>query len=229
MYPSQQSAYENSAARGRAGDILATNKVLRNTYWLLSLTLMFSALCTWVGMQMNFGGVGILGFFIGAYALMFLTNRLQNSVWGLVSVFGFTGFMGLTLAPLLSMYLRAIPNGGQLVMTALGGTGLIFMGLSAYTLASGKRFTNMGASIMALGIVAMIAMVANIFLHIPALSMAVSALFMLFSSAVIVYHTGEIIHGGETNYISATVSLYVSLYNIFVSLLQLLGLAGGDE
>lgn len=229
MQPVQSSQYGQSTRPLGAGDVLATNRVLRNTYWLLSLTLMFSALCTWVGMQMNFGGIGLIGFFIGAYGLMFLTHKLQNSAWGLLSVFGFTGFMGLTLAPLLNAYLKFLPNGGQLIMTALGGTGLIFLGLSAYALASGKRFNNWGASLMALGIVAMIAMVANIFLQIPALSMAVSALFMLFSSAVIVYHTGEIVHGGETNYISATVGLYVSIYNIFVSLLQLLGFAGGDE
>ncbi len=230
MHPTQPTTtLGQTRTRGRAGDVLATNSVLRNTYLLLSLTLLFSALCTWAGMQFNFGGIGILGFFIGAYGLMFLTHKLQNSVWGLVSVFGFTGFMGLTLAPMISAYLKFLPNGGQLVMTALGGTGLIFLGLSAYALASGKRFTNMGASMMALGIVAMVAMVANLFLHLPALSMAVSALFMLFSSAVIVYQTGEIVHGGENNYISATVSLYVSIYNIFVSLLNLLGMAGGDE
>lgn len=228
MQPNSSQTYQYGSSKGRAGDVLATNAVLRNTYLLLSMTLLFSALCTWVGMQMNFGGVGMLGFFLGAYGLMFLTHRLQNSVWGLAAVFGFTGFMGITLAPMISAYLRFLPNGGQLVMTAIGGTGLIFLGLSAYALASGKRFNNWGASLMALGIVAMIAMVANIFLAIPALSMAVSALFMLFSSAVIVYHTGEIVHGGENNYISATVSLYVSIYNIFVSLLSLLGFASDE-
>jgi modulator of FtsH protease len=226
MQPARQTPYNHATAAN--GSVLATNQVLRNTYLLLSMTLLFSAVCTFVGMQMNFGGVGILGFFLGAYGLMFLTHKLQNSVWGLAAVFGFTGFMGFTLAPMLNAYLNFLPNGGQLVLTAIGGTGLIFMGLSAYALASGKRFNNWGASLLALGIVAMIAMVANIFLQIPALSMAVSALFMLFSSAVIVYHTGEIVHGGETNYITATISLYVSIYNIFVSLLSLLGMTSDE-
>lgn len=226
MQPARQTPFNHATAANTS--VLATNQVLRNTYLLLSMTLLFSAVCTFIGMQMNFGGVGILGFFLGAYGLMFLTHKLQNSVWGLAAVFGFTGFMGFTLAPMINMYLSALPNGGQLVLTAIGGTGLIFLGLSAYALASGKRFNNWGASLMALGIVAMIAMVANIFLHIPALSMAVSALFMLFSSAVIVYHTGEIVHGGETNYITATISLYVSIYNIFVSLLSLLGMTSDE-
>ncbi len=229
MQPVRSTHTQGTApAPGAASQALSTNAVLRNTYWLLSLTLLFSALCAWVGMQMNFGGVGILGFFVGAYGLMFLTHKLRNSVWGLAAVFAFTGFFGFMLAPMLNIYLTAVPNGGQLVLTALGGTGLIFLGLSAYALASGRRFNNWGASLMALGIVAMIAMAANIFMQIPALSMAVSALFMLFSSAVIIYQTGEIVHGGETNYISATVTLFVSLYNIFVSLLSLLGM-GGDE
>jgi modulator of FtsH protease len=210
-------------------DVLATNKVLRNTYMLLSMTLIFSGIAAYASMSLNFGGVGIIGFFIGAYGLMFLTNRLQNSVWGLPCVFAFTGFMGMMLGPILSAYLKFLPNGGQLIMTALGGTGLIFMGLSAYSLSSGKRFSNMAGSMVALGIVAMVAMVANIFLHLPMLSLAVSSLFMIFSSMVILYQTGEIIHGGETNYISATVSLYLSIYNIFVSLLQILGLTSGDD
>ncbi len=229
MDPYRSTATSPISNSSSAGDLLATHKVLRNTYLLLSLTLLFSAFTAYLGMSLNFGGFGIIGFFIGAYGLMFLTSKFQNSIWGLPCAFGFTGFMGLTLGPILSTYLRALPNGGELIMTALGGTGLIFMGLSAYALSSGKRFSNLGASMVALGLVAMVAMIANLFLQLPMLALVVSSLFMIFSSMVILYQTGEIVHGGETNYISATVSLYVSIYNIFLSLLQILGLTGGDE
>lgn len=222
------SASSSARTPKRQGGLLSSHPVLRNTYWLLGLTLLFSAACAGVGMTLGFTGVGALGFFIGAYALMYLTHRLQNSIWGLPCVFAFTGFMGMTLAPLLNAYLRVVPSGAEMVVTALGGTAAIFLGLSAYALVSGRRFSHWGASLLALGVVAMVAMVANLFLHLPALSMAVSVLFMVFSSGVILYHTAEIVHGGETNYIRATVGLYVSIYNVFVSLLQLLGLTSEE-
>jgi modulator of FtsH protease len=153
---------------------------------------------------------------------------LRNSVWGLVSVFALTGFMGLTLGPILSMYL-SIPNGDQIVMTAMGGTGVIFLGLSGYALTTRKDFSFLGGFLMVGILVAFLAGIASLFFSMPGLSLAVSAMFVLLMSGLILYQTSQIIHGGETNYIMATVTLYISIYNLFVSLLQLLGAFGGNE
>ena len=209
--------------------LLSTHKVLRNTYMLLGLTFLFSGFMAFIGMAMGIGHVGLIIFFIGAYGLIFLTERFKNSPLGIVFVFAFTGFMGLTLAPLISHYLAAFSNGGQLVMTALGGTGAIFFGLSGYTLITRKDFNFLGGFIFAGFMVIILTMLANVFFQIPGIQLAISAAVMLLSSGAILYQTSQIIHGGETNYISATVSLYVSIYNIFVSLLQLLGAFGGDD
>jgi modulator of FtsH protease len=165
---------------------------------------------------------------IGFYGLLFLTHKMANSAWGLLCVFALTGFMGYTLGPILGYYM-ASANGSQLVMTALGGTAFIFFGLSAYALISKKDFSFLSGFMMAGFLVILAAVVANIFLQIPALQLALSAAFMLFSSAAILMQTGAIINGGERNYILATVTLYVSLYNIFISLLNLLTAFGSDE
>jgi modulator of FtsH protease len=151
-----------------------------------------------------------------------------NSAWGLVSVFALTGFMGLTLGPIISMYL-SVPSGDQVVMTAMGGTGIIFLGLSGYVLTTRKDFSFMGGFLMVGILVAFLAGIASMFLSMPGLSLAVSAMFVLLMSGLILYQTSEIIHGGETNYIMATVTLYISIYNLFLSLLQLLGALGGDD
>jgi len=208
--------------------VLATNKVLRNTYSLLSMTLLFSALCAGIAVKINMPPMGIIITLVGYFGLLFLTTRLRNSAWGLLSVFALTGFMGLTLGPIISMYL-SIPNGGQVVMTAMGGTGVIFLGLSGYALTTRKDFSFMGGFLMVGILVAFLAGIASIFLSMPGLSLAVSAMFVLLMSGMILYQTSEIIHGGETNYIMATVTLYISIYNLFLSLLQLLGALGGDE
>jgi modulator of FtsH protease len=208
--------------------VLATNKVLRNTYSLLSMTLLFSALCAGIAVKINMPPMGIIITLVGYFGLLFLTTRLRNSAWGLLSVFALTGFMGLTLGPIISMYL-SIPNGGQVVMTAMGGTGVIFLGLSGYALTTRKDFSFMGGFLMVGILVAFLAGIASIFLSMPGLSLAVSAMFVLLMSGMILYQTSEIIHGGETNYIMATVTLYVSIYNLFLSLLQLLGALGGDD
>ena len=207
---------------------LATNKVLRNTYTLLSMTLLFSAACAGAAVVLNMPPMGIVITLVGYFGLLFLTTKLRNSVWGLVSVFALTGFMGLTLGPILSMYL-SIPNGDQIVMTAMGGTGVIFLGLSGYALTTRKDFSFLGGFLMVGILVAFLAGIASLFFSMPGLSLAVSAMFVLLMSGLILYQTSQIIHGGETNYIMATVTLYISIYNLFVSLLQLLGAFGGNE
>ena len=207
--------------------VLATNKVLRNTYTLLSMTLLFSALCAGIAVMTNMPPLGIIVTLAGYFGLLFLTTRFRNSGLGLLFVFALTGFMGLTLGPILNMYL-SLPNGEQIIMTAMGGTGVIFLGLSGYALTTRKDFSFIGGFLMVGILVAFLAGIASMFLSMPGLSLAVSAMFVLLMSGLILYQTSQIIHGGETNYIMATVTLYVSIYNLFVSLLQLLG-AFGDE
>ncbi|MCL7939147.1 Bax inhibitor-1/YccA family protein [Halomonas sp. ATCH28] len=207
---------------------VGTSKVLRNTYGLLAMTLLFSAVTAGAAMAMGIERMNILVFFIGAYGLMFLVHKTANSAIGLLSTFAFTGFMGFTLGPILSAYLT-LPNGAQLIMTALGMTGVTFVGLSAVALITRKDFSFLANFLMAGAIVLIIAMVAGIFLQIPALSLMVSAGFVLFASAAILYQTSEIVHrAGETNYILATITLYVSIYNLFVSLLSILGIMSQD-
>jgi len=205
------------------------NKVLKNTYALLSATLLFSALTAGLSMMMGWPHPGLVVTLVGYFGLLFLAGKFRNSALGLVFVFGLTGFMGLTLGPIISFYVNAIPNGDQLVMTALGGTGLIFLGLSAYALKSQKDFSFLGGMLFAGILVAFLAGIGATVFSIPALSLAVSAMFVILMSAMILYQTSAIIHGGETNYIMATITLYVSIYNLFLSLLQLLGAFSGDD
>lgn len=217
-----------AAARPQAG-ILATNKLLKNTYMLLALTLLFSAGTAGAAMALNLPHPGMIVTLIGYFGLLFLTTKFSNSALGLVFVFALTGFMGLTLGPILNLYLHAFSNGHQLVMTALGGTGVIFLGLSGYALTTRKDFSFLGGFLMIGILVAFLAGIGAAFFAIPALSLAVSAMFILLMSGMILFQTSAIINGGETNYILATISLYVSIYNLFLSLLQLLGVFGGDE
>lgn len=218
----------NYAVVRPAQGVLATHKVLRNTYALLSLTLLFSALMAAVAVATEAPRLHWLLTLAGYFGLFFLTARLSNSGWGLLAVFALTGFMGYTLGPILSFYL-ALPNGSQLVMTAMGGTGAIFLALSAYVLTTRKDFSFLAGFLMAGMLVVFLAMLANIFLAIPVLTVTLSAVMILLMSGFILYDTSRILHGGETNYIMATVALFVDLYNLFLSLLQLLGIFGGDE
>lgn len=217
------------ASAQTAQSALEMNSVLRNTYWLLSLTLIFSAVVAGAAMMVNAPYPGILFSLIGIYGLMFLTYKLRSSPWGLASVFAFTGFMGYTLGPILNSVLATSVNGGQIIMMALGGTGLIFMGLSAYALTTRKDFSFMGGFMVAGTLIGLVAMIAGIFLHIPGLQLAISVIFMLLSSGWILWQTSEIIHGGERNYIMATITLYVQIYNLFISLLQLLSFFSNRE
>lgn len=212
-----------------ASSTLATNKVLRNTYLLLSMTLFFSAMTAGLSMFLNLPPFGFLITIVGFYGLLFLTTKFSDRALGLLFTFMLTGFMGLTLGPILNMYISHFSNGHELIIMALSGTGAIFLGLSGYALTTRKDFSFMGGFLMAGIIVAMLAMIGAIVFSIPALSLAVSAAFILLMSGMILWETSNIIHGGETNYIRATVSLYVSLYNLFLSLLQILGVFGGRE
>ncbi len=213
---------------GRSQGVLATNKVIRNTYLLLSVTLLFSAVTAGISVVMNFPPMGLLITLGGYFGLLFLTTKFSNSSLGLVFIFALTGFMGLTLGPLINAYL-GLPNGGQIVATAMGGTALIFLGLSAYAITTRKDFSFMGGFLMVGVLVAFLAGVASFLFSMPGLSLAVSAMFVLLMSGLILYQTSEIVRGGETNYILATITLFVSIYNLFTSLLQLLAAFSGDE
>ncbi|MDH5445622.1 MAG: Bax inhibitor-1/YccA family protein [Gammaproteobacteria bacterium] len=222
--------YQNERVISHSSEsALATNKVLRNTYALLSVTLLFSAVMAGVSMAMNMGFMANLVAFGGSIVLLwFVLPRTANSAAGIAVVFGITGLLGFGLGPILNTYL-AMSNGGQVIMTALGGTGVIFLALSAYALTTKRDFSFLGGMLMVGFIVVLLAAVANIFMNIPALSLTISAVVILLMSGFILFDTSRIINGGETNYILATVSLYLSIYNIFVHLLHLLGALGGDD
>jgi len=203
---------------------LSTNKVLRNTYLLLGATLAFSAAMAGVSMALNVPFMG-LWMLLPYFALIYAVNKTQESGWGVFWVFALTGFLGLTLGPILNAYLKFLPNGSQVIMTALGTTAAAFLGLSAYAVKSRKDFSYMGGFLAAGAIGAFVLGLIAVFFNLSTLSLVVSGMFLLVSSGIILYQTSEIIHGGETNYIRATVTLYVSIYNMFLSLLRLLGAA----
>jgi modulator of FtsH protease len=208
--------------------VIQTNKLLRNTYSLLAMTLVFSAMTAGLSMAFNLPHPGLILTLIGYFGLLFLTAKLRNSVWGLASVFALTGFMGFTLGPIVNAYL-GLPNGHEIVMQALGGTGIIFFALSAYAVKSQKDFSFMGGFLFVGILVAFLAGLAAVFFEMPGLSLAVSAMFVLLMAGLILFETSQIVNGGETNYIMATVTLYVSIYNLFTSLLHLLGAFSGDD
>lgn len=218
----------NTVTRPHAGIVLQTNSVIRNTYILLASTLLFSAFTAWVGMATNapYLGLLVLPIYLG---LLFVTQALRNSAWGVVSVFAFTGFMGYTLGPILNFAVQGFSNGAQIVMTSLGLTGLIFLSLSAYALTTRKDFSYLGGFLFVTATVAFVASIAGFFFHIPSLYLMISAAFVLIASGSILFETSQIINGGERNYIMATIAIYVSIYNLFVSLLQLLLMLSGKR
>lgn len=207
--------------------LISTHKVLRNTYMLLSMTLAFSAVVAFVAMAMNAPALPWWGMLIGFYGLLFLTNATSNSSAGILSVFALTGFLGYTLGPILNRYIGA--GLGDIVALAFGATALVFFACSAYVLTTKKDMSFISGMMVALFVVLLVGIIANIFLSIPALGLALSSLFVIFSSGAILLATSNIIHGGETNYIRATVDLYVSIYNLFVSFLQIFGVLGNDD
>ncbi|MDP1735453.1 MAG: Bax inhibitor-1/YccA family protein [Sulfuritalea sp.] len=214
--------------QGGVESVLATNRVIRNTYLLLSLTLAFSALTAGLSVALRLPHPGIILTLIGFFGLLFAVHKLKDSGWGILAVFAMTGFMGYTLGPVISRYL-GLPNGGEIVMQAMGGTAAIFIGLSAYAVTTKKDFSFMGGFLMVGILLAFLAGLAAIFFQIPALSLTVSAAFVLLMSGLILYETSNIIHGGETNYVLATVTLFVSIFNLFTSLLHLLGFMNSNE
>jgi len=208
---------------------LEMNRVLRNTYLLLGLTFLFAAFTAGTAMVFNLPPLSGIVFIVGAYGLLFATHSFANSSWGLLLVFAFTGFMGYNLGPLLNYYIHSFSNGTEMVMMSLGATGVIFFSLSGYALASRKDFSFLGGMMFIGMMVLLLAMVAGIFFNIPGLHLAISAAFVLFSSAMILFQTSAIIHGGERNYIIATVTLFVSIYNILISLLHLFSSFSGND
>ena len=207
---------------------VATSKIIRNTYALLSMTLLFSGVTAGISMAFNLPHPGILLTLGGYFGLLFLTTKFRDSGLGITFVFALTGFMGFTLGPIINSYL-AMANGGQIVMMAMGATGTIFLSLSAYALISRKDFSFMGGFLMVGVLVAFIAGLSAIFFEMPMLSLAVSSMFVLLMSGLILYQTSSLIHGDESNYIMATVTLYVSIFNLFTSLLHLLGFMNSGE
>jgi modulator of FtsH protease len=208
---------------------LATNSVIRNTYLLLSITLLFSAVTAGVSMALQMPAMTYLVSIGVAFVLIwFVLPKHANKASGLAVVFGITGLLGFSLGPILNMYL-ALPNGSQVIATALGGTGAIFLALSFYALSTKRDFSFLGGFLFTGFVVILLAALANIFLAIPALSLTISAAVIMIMSGFILYDTSRMINGGETNYIMATVGLYMSIFNIFINLLHILGIAGGDD
>ena len=207
---------------------ISSNSVVRNTYLLLALTLLFSGLTAGASMALKVPHPGLIITLVGYFGLLFLTTKFRNSGLGIVFVFALTGFMGYTLGPILNAYL-GLPNGAQTVMTAMGATAAIFVGLSGYALSTRKDFSFMGGFLMVGILTAFLAGLGAIFFQIPALSLAVSAMFVLLMSGLILYETSNIIRGGETNYVMATVMLFVAIFNLFTSLMQLLGFMSSDD
>ena len=208
--------------------VLENNKVLRNTYALLAMTLLFSALTAGITMTLQLPHPGVVITLVGYFGLLFATTKFRNSGLGLVFVFALTGFMGYTLGPILSSYL-SMPNGSQVVMTAFMATGVLFLGLSGYALTTKKDFSFIGAFLTVGIIVGFLAGLGAMLFEMPGLSLAVSAMFVLLMAGLILYETSNIIHGGETNYVMATVTLYVAIFNLFTSLLHLLGFMNSQE
>lgn len=216
----------NTVRHAQSGIVIQTNSVIRNTYMLLSMTLLFSAFTAWLAMLTNATPMGlmVLPIYIG---LLFLTQTLRNSVWGIASIFAFTGFMGYTLGPILNFVIQGFSNGTQMIMASLGLTGLIFFALSGYALTTRKDFSYLGGFLFVAATIGMMASIVGLFFPVPLLYLGVSSAFVLIASGMILFQTSQLINGGERNYIMATIALYVSIYNLFISLLQLFMLLAG--
>ena len=216
----------------RAAIAVSAHKVLRNTYMLLSMTLLFSAAMAALSMSMNMQYMGWMPLIV-AFGLIFAISKMRNSVWGIVLVFAFTGILGFSLGPMLNLYMSTA-GGTQTVVTAIGLTGLIFLSLSGYTLISQKDFSYLSGFLMT-GLIVVIGCMLLLFfgsffgIYVSGAHLAISAVVVILMAGLILYDTSRILHGGETNYIMATVALYLDIYNMFVHLLMLLGIFGGDD
>lgn len=213
-------------ARAIDGD---ARRVLRNTWNLLAMTLLFSAGTAALSMSQGWSHPGLMITLVGYFGLLFLTMSLRNSAWGLVSVFALTGFMGLTLGPMISAYTSMFSNGHELVISAFTATAVAFVALSVFAISTKKDFSFLGSFLFAGILVAFLAGLGAYFFQLPALSLAVSAIFAVLMCGLILFQTQQIIQGGERNYIMATVTLFVSIYNLFTSLLHLFGFAFGED
>ena len=202
--------------------------VLRNTYLLLSMCLAFSAVVAGAAVMLQLPHPGLIITLVGYFGLLFLVNKYRTSGAGVAWTFALTGFMGYTLGPIVGHYLK-LPNGGTTVAMAMGGTAVIFIAMSAYAMVTKRDLSFMGGFLMVGVLVAFLASLAAVFLNIPALSLTVSAVFVLLMSGMILFQTNQIIRGGETNYIMATVTLFVSIFNLFISLLQILGFVNSSD
>jgi modulator of FtsH protease len=211
----------------RSESVLAVNRVLRNTYFLLSLTLLFSAATAAYATISNAPPIGFVGLLVGMFGLYFLTVWLRNSAWGILAIFAYTGFLGYTLGPILNFYIHNFSNGAQIIGTSLGATGVIFLGLSGYVLTTRKDFSYLGGFITVAIITAFLIGLGAMLFNLPALQLIISGAFAVISSAFILYTTSQIINNGERNYIMATISLYIAIFNLFVSLLRILSFFGG--
>lgn len=229
MYPSTQ---QQSTIDLTKGGQATRNKVLRNTYWLLALSMIPTVLGAFIGVSMQLpmlsGGFGFIIFLAIAFGFMFAIEKTKHSALGVAVLLGFTFFMGLMLTPLLT-YTLGFSNGGSLIMTAFGGTAVVFAVMASIATTTKRDFSGMGSWLMAGVVILLVAAVANIFLQMSALSIVISIMAIAIFSAFILFDVQRIINGGETNYISATLAIYLDVYNIFTSLLHLLGIAGGDR
>lgn len=230
-FNSQQLTERTYPANSAGLDMLQAasgNKVLRNTYALLSMTLLFSAAVATAAVSNQWPAPGIILTLLGYFGLLFAVHKFQNSAWGLAAVFALTGFMGYTLGPLLTHALN-LPGGGQTVSLALAATGATFMALSAYVLVTKRDFSFMSGFLFCGMVIALVAGLAAMFFELTALSLAVSAMVAMLSAGMILFETSRIVNGGENNYVLATVSLYVSIFNLFTSLLSLFGFGSSNE
>ncbi len=231
MYNDLQNA-NPYAAGGVAGAVATRNKVLRNTYWLLALSMVPTIFGAWLGLQLNLAamrpGVSTIVFLVGAFGMMFAIERYKNSSVGVALLLGFTFFMGLMLSRMLAFVL-GFSNGASLIMLAFGGTAIIFGSMATIATVSKRDFSGMGKWLMIGALVIFVAALANIFLQLPALMLTVSILAIAIFSGFMLYDVQRVINGGETNYISATLAIYLDIYNVFVNLLAILGIFGGNR
>ena len=226
--PTSSTAISTGAIRDASSSALGARRVLRNTYALLAMTLLFSAGVAATSAALKLPSPGIVLMLVGSFGLLFAIHKLQNSGWALPAVFALTGFLGYTLGPVLARQL-ALPGGAQVITLALGATGAAFLALSAWVLTTRRDFSFMGGFLFAGMVIALLAGLGAIFLQMPALALAVSAMVALLSAGLILFETSRIVNGGESNYVLATVGLYLSIFNLFTSLLSLFGIGGSDE
>lgn len=219
----------NTTTRTGYQSTIATHQVLRNTYFLLSLTLLFSAAMAGFAMKLHAAPVHWLLQLVGMFGLLFLTMKLRNSIWGVVSIFAFTGFVGYTLGPVMNAYLTEFSNGSQLILTSLGATGIIFVALSGYVLTTKKDFSFLGGFLFIALLGGILLSLAGMLFHLPMMQIAMSGAFVVIFSGYILYNTSQILHNGETNYVMATITLYLDILNLFLSLLRILSFFAGNR